>query len=48
MVKEVGKKVDGLLLLCGHLIDHVCEVGEKPTKKHPESSTFLGLCFSRW
>ena len=33
MVKEVGKKVEKLLLLYEHLIDQVCEVNKKLTRK---------------
>lgn len=33
MVKEVGKKVEKLLLLYERLIDQVCEVSKKLTRK---------------
>lgn len=33
MVKEIGKKVEKLLLLYEHLIDQVCEFSKKLTRK---------------
>ena len=33
MVKEVGKKVEKLLLLYEHFIDQVCEISKKPARR---------------